>query len=207
MATTNGTLKYKQDDGSIVELNPVGVDARARNLAISAGQIANNAQDTANTAKDTANTALARIGNWQYEDTVVTRLEDLHKADIALDTRVKKLEIPSTGIYCGFMGYIGPQATITNFTVIIPIPAYIELLLANNVDVEVSISGGTGGTYIEVVTESLGYMKVTVNTIRFKGRNIEISCTRDAGAAIHSGYIVASRDGGVVDTTLLHFAI
>lgn len=30
---TNGTLKYKQDDGSIVELNPAGVDAEARALA------------------------------------------------------------------------------------------------------------------------------------------------------------------------------
>ena len=30
---TNGTLKYKQDDGSIVELRPVGVDAEARALA------------------------------------------------------------------------------------------------------------------------------------------------------------------------------
>ena len=30
---TNGTLKYKQDDGSIVELHPVGVDAEARALA------------------------------------------------------------------------------------------------------------------------------------------------------------------------------
>lgn len=30
---TNGTLKYKQDNGSIVELNPAGVDAEARALA------------------------------------------------------------------------------------------------------------------------------------------------------------------------------
>ena len=30
---TNGTLKYKQDDGSIVVLNPAGVDAEARALA------------------------------------------------------------------------------------------------------------------------------------------------------------------------------
>lgn len=30
---TNGTLKYKQDDGSIVELHPVGVDTEARTLA------------------------------------------------------------------------------------------------------------------------------------------------------------------------------
>lgn len=30
---TNGTLKYKQDNGSIVELHPVGVDAEARALA------------------------------------------------------------------------------------------------------------------------------------------------------------------------------
>ena len=30
---TNGTLKYKQDDGSIVELNPAGLDAEARALA------------------------------------------------------------------------------------------------------------------------------------------------------------------------------
>lgn len=32
MATVNGTLKYKQDDGSIVELSPVGVDARVTKL-------------------------------------------------------------------------------------------------------------------------------------------------------------------------------
>lgn len=31
---TNGTLKYKQDDGSIVELHPVGVDAEAQALVI-----------------------------------------------------------------------------------------------------------------------------------------------------------------------------
>lgn len=30
---TNGTLKYKQNDGSIVELHPVGVDAEARALS------------------------------------------------------------------------------------------------------------------------------------------------------------------------------
>lgn len=30
---TNGTLKYKQDDGSIVTLHPVGVDTEARTLA------------------------------------------------------------------------------------------------------------------------------------------------------------------------------
>ena len=30
---TNGTLKYKQDDGSIVALHPVGVDTEARTLA------------------------------------------------------------------------------------------------------------------------------------------------------------------------------
>lgn len=41
---TNGTLKYKQDDGSIVELNPVGVDAEARALATAEANRAKTAE-------------------------------------------------------------------------------------------------------------------------------------------------------------------
>lgn len=40
----NGTLKYKQDDGSIVELNPAGVDAEARALATAEANRAKTAE-------------------------------------------------------------------------------------------------------------------------------------------------------------------
>lgn len=43
---TNGTLKYKQDDGSIVELNPAGVDAEARALATAEAARAKAAEQT-----------------------------------------------------------------------------------------------------------------------------------------------------------------
>ena len=48
-----GTLKYKQDDGSVIELNPLGVDTEARTSATAA-----------QTAADKANT---NIGNWNTD--------------------------------------------------------------------------------------------------------------------------------------------
>lgn len=129
MAIVNGTLKYKQDDGSIVELGPVGVDARARTLATAAGQIANNAQIAADNADATAKTALQCIGNWPLTDptdTITTEVE-------TLNTRVTNLEnaggtqtvyhVPMVGFINGFFNH--------GFIVNIPMPENLITALVN----------------------------------------------------------------------------
>ena len=57
-----GILKYKQDDGSIVELNPAGFVAQT---TYNEGQAAQDAKITA--AQTAANKANANIGNWETE--------------------------------------------------------------------------------------------------------------------------------------------
>lgn len=144
MATINGTLKYKQDDGSIVELNPVGVDS---------------------TARTTANNNANVIGEWDLthdisggEDitTVLDRvaadlsneITDRKNADTALDRRVTKLErlppldFPIIGIFTG----TGPNDTIT---IAVPIPSAVRLLSAKGHVPTFSISGGTIGVVFE----------------------------------------------------------
>lgn len=129
MAIVNGTLKYKQDDGSIVELGPVGMDARARTLATEAGQIANNAQIAADNADATAKTALQYIGNWPLTDptdTITTEVE-------TLNTRVTNLEnaggtqtvyhVPMVGFINGFFNH--------GFIVNIPMPENLITALLN----------------------------------------------------------------------------
>lgn len=143
MATINGTLKYKQDDGSIVELGPVGVDARARTLATAAGQTANNAQTAANYAQTAADTALQYIGNWPFTnptDTITTEVK-------TLNTRVKKLErlptldLPIIGIVTG----TGPNTV----TIDVPIPSVVRFLTVKGYIPTFSILGGTVGVIFE----------------------------------------------------------
>ena len=167
MATFNGTLKYKQDDGSIVELNPVGVDARARTLATAAGQTANNAQTAAENVQQTVNGIATQIQlieqttgyNASPEDVPATSIkesiEDLDTTINSLDTsvgnleaRVRKLErlptldFPIIGIFTG----TGPNNTIT---IAVPIPSVVRLLSAKGHVPTFSISGGTIGVVFE----------------------------------------------------------
>lgn len=143
MATINGTLKYKQDDGSIVELGPVGVDARARTLATAAGQTANNAQTAAEYAQAAADTALQYIGNWPFTDPTDTITTEVK----ALNTRVKKLErlptldLPIIGIVTG----TGPNTV----TIDVPIPSVVRFLTLKGHIPTFSILGGTVGVIFE----------------------------------------------------------
>lgn len=143
MATINGTLKYKQDDGSIVELNPVGVDARARTLATAAGQTANNAQTAADNAQSAADTALQYIGDWPLTaptDTITTEVK-------TLNTRVKKLErLPALDLpIIGIVTSTGPNTV----TIDIPIPSVVRFLTVKGHFPTFSISGGTIGVIFE----------------------------------------------------------
>ena len=143
MATINGTLKYKQDDGSIVELNPVGVDARARTLATAVGQTANNAQTAADNAQSAADTALQYIGDWPLTaptDTITTEVK-------TLNTRVKKLErLPTLDLpIIGIVTSTGPNTV----TIDVPIPSVVRFLTLKGHVPTFSISGGTVGVIFE----------------------------------------------------------
>lgn len=132
MATTNGTLKYKQDDGTIVELNPVGVDNTAR-------QAANNAQTA-------ADTALQYIGDWPLTDptdTITTEVKTLNNS-VAKLKYVPALDLPIIGIFTE--AGTGPNATIT---IAVPIPSVVRLLSAKGHFPTFSISGGTIGVVFE----------------------------------------------------------
>lgn len=109
---TNGTLKYKQDDGSIVELNPVGVDNTARTrLNAQATQIHCIEQTTGYTAD------LAEVPATSMKESID-----------ALSTKVKNLEknLPKTfaiefGKGCNFT--LGATST-TSMISDIPIPYF-----------------------------------------------------------------------------------
>lgn len=122
MATFNGTLKYKQDDGNIAELNPVGVDARARTLA---------------------DTALKYIGDWPLTaptDTITTEVK-------TLNTKVKKLErLPSLDL--PIIGILTSNSPNT-ITIDVPIPSVVRFLTVKGHVPTFSISGGTVGVTFE----------------------------------------------------------
>lgn len=143
MATINGTLKYKQDDGSIVELNPVGVDARARTLATAAGQTANNAQVAADNAQSAADTALQYIGDWPLTaptDTITTEVK-------TLNTKVKKLErLPTLDL--PIIGIV-TDTGLNTVTIDVPIPSVVRFLTVKGHVPTFSISGGTIGVIFE----------------------------------------------------------
>lgn len=166
MATINGTLKYKQDDGSIVELNPVGVDARARTLATAAGQTANNAQTAAENVQLTVNNITTLIKlieqttgyNASPEDVPATSIKEsiedldttIYNLDTSvgnLETKVKKLErlptldLPIIGIVTG--------TGSNTVTIDVPIPSVVRFLTLKGHAPTFSISGGIIGVVFE----------------------------------------------------------
>ena len=155
MAIVNGTLKYKQDDGSIVELGPVGVDARARTLATAAGQIANNAQTAAENVQRNVNNIATQIQLIEQTTGYTASPEDVPatsmKESIAtLNTKITKLErLPALDL--PIIGIFTDAGTVPNgtITIAVPIPSVVRLLTAKGHIPRFSISGGTIGVVFE----------------------------------------------------------
>lgn len=159
MATVNGTLKYKQDDGDIVAINPIGVDNTARKNVL----IAVNTIGTWQLDNPTSSIADV-IGQWDMThdvsggETITTVLDrtsahlsneitDREKADTALDTRVTKLEnaggtqtvyhVPVVGIITGFFNH--------GFIVSIPMPENLITALVNGKSFSSAVLKRLGG--------------------------------------------------------------
>ena len=190
MAIVNGTLKYKQDDGSIVELGPVGVDARARTLATAAGQIANNAQTAAEDVQRNVNSIVTQIQlieqttgyNASPDDVPATsmkasieNLDTSMKASIEnLNKRVKKLE--PTSFFIPLYGFC--SATGTNMcTITVPKPAYLRHIEQKGFILSYTVSGGTVGNVLHFfINGNISTSPFTPN-ITEHGDFIDIDCT------------------------------
>lgn len=224
MATFNGTLKYKQDDGSIVELNPVGVDARARTLATAAEQIANNAQTAAENVQLTVNgiTTLIQLieqttgYNASPEDVPATSIKEsieeldttINNMDMtinSLDMRVRKLErlptvdFPFIGIFTG----TGPDNTIT---IAVPIPSVVRLLSTKGHVPTFSILGGTAGVMFEYNDANI-IKSFMLSSVSVSDLGVFVSITgkpAPSSLAIHPGTFVWSSYKQAATVTTLH---
>ena len=203
MAIVNGTLKYKQDDGTLVELGPVGVDARARTLATAAGQIANNAQIAANNAQTAADTALRYIGDWPLTDptdTITTEVETLNTRVTKLE-RLPSLDFPIIGI-CTEAG-TGLNRTIT---IVVPIPSVVRLLSAKGHYPEFSISGGTIGVVFEYKDPDSTIHNFALSSVSVSDLGLFVSITGKSSVSlpIEPGEFVWSSYKQAATATSLH---
>ena len=185
MAAINGTLKYKQDDGSIVELNPVGVDSTARTKAN------NNANTIGAWEFNNPLSSIATvIGEWDLSHdisggeniaTVLDRvaadlsneITDRKNADTALDTRVTKLEPASFFIpLYGFCSAIGTNMC----TITVPKPAYLRHIEQKGYFLSYTVSGGTVGNILHFFTNGEISTSPFTPTINEYGDFITIDC-------------------------------
>lgn len=223
MATFNGTLKYKQDDGSIVKLNPVGVDARARTLATAAGQIANNAQTAAENVQQTVNTIATQIQlieqttgyNVSPEDVPATSIkESIENSDTrinnlimsvrSLEASMKKLErlptldLPIIGIVTG----TGPNTV----TVDVPIPSVVRFLTLKGHIPTFSILGGTVGVIFEY-NDANTIKKFALSSVSVSDLGVFVSITgtpASSSLAIKPGTFVWGSYKQAATVTTLH---
>lgn len=179
MATFNGTLKYKQDDGAVVELKPVGVDSTAR---ASLNNIATQIQLIEQTTGYNASP----------EDVPATSM----KASINnLNTRVKKLEPDSFFIpLYGFCSETGANSC----TIAVPKPAYLRHLEQKGYLISYAVSGGTVGNVLHFYTDGNISSTTFTPTITQYGDFIIIACelmssgTPSIGSVVFGDYANAA---------------
>lgn len=170
MATINGTLKYKQNDGSIVELNPVGVDSTARTTANNnANAIGEWALTHDISGGENITTVLDRVAS-----DLSNEITDRKNADTALDKRVTKLEpnsffIPLYG-FCSGTG--NNMCTIT-----VPKPAYLRHIEQKGYFLSYTVVGGTVGNVLHFFTNGEISASPFTPTITEYGDFITIDCT------------------------------
>lgn len=136
---TNGTLKYKQDDGSIVELNPAGVDAEARALATAEANRAKAAEQKLENDK-ADKSAIPDVS------ALVTK-ETYNAGQAAQDAKIAALKAVTPDILPYQFDRISISSFIYSSTFNISyVTAYIDLpwLHSQNHQLTASISGGSG---------------------------------------------------------------
>lgn len=201
MAIVNGTLKYKQNDDSIVELNPVGVDNTARNTAN------HNANTIGKWELNNPISSIAGVvGKWDAEhdvsgdETITTSVKRLNTRVSNLE-RLPALDLPIIGIYTE--NGTGLNRTIT---IAVPIPSVVRLLSAKGHVPTFSISGGTIGIVFEYedpdgTIHTFGLSSVTVSDL---GVFVSITGKTSLSLAINPGAFVWGSYKQAATVTTLH---
>lgn len=135
---TNGTLKYKQDDGSIVELNPAGVDAEARALATAEANRAKAAEQKLENDK-ADKSAIPDVS------ALVTK-ETYNAGQAAQDAKIAALKAVTPDILPYQFDRISISSFIYSTFSTSYVTAYIDLpwLHSQNHQLSARISGGSG---------------------------------------------------------------
>ena len=135
---TNGTLKYKQDDGSIVELHPVGVDAEARALANAETERAKAAEQKLENDK-ADKSAIPDVS-------VLVTKETYDAGQAAQDAKIAALKATAPDILPYMFDRISISSAIYSSINTSYATAYIDLpwLHSQNHQLSARISGGSG---------------------------------------------------------------
>lgn len=135
---TNGTLKYKQNDGSIVELHPVGVDAEARALS-------NAETERAQAAEQKLENDKADKSAIPDVSALVTK-ETYDAGQAAQDAKIAALKATAPDILPYMFDRIGISSAIYSSINTSYATAYIDLpwLHSQNHQLSARMSGGSG---------------------------------------------------------------
>lgn len=193
----NGTLKYKQDDGSIVELTPVGVDTEARALATTEAARAKAAEQKLENDK-ADKSAIPDVS------ALVTK-ETYDAGQAAQDAKIAALKAVAPDILPYLFDRISISSTIYSSVGISYAVAYIDLpwLHSQNHQLTARLSGGTGFYIVNLRDGSVqsvdnGSITVFATCDSSKPYHVNVGFQLSATIAAKTPYLVYSTSAFVV---------
>ena len=187
---TNGTLKYKQDDGSIVELHPVGVDTEARTLATTEAARAKAAEQKLENDK-ADKSAIPDVS------TLVTK-EIYDAGQAAQDAKIAALKAVTPDILPYMFDRISISSAIYSSISASYAVAYIDLpwLHSQNHQLSARMSGGSGFQIVNLRDGSVqsvdAGIDVFADCISSKPYHVNVGFRIPATIAANTPYLVVS---------------
>lgn len=194
---TNGILKYKQDDGSIVELNPAGVDAEARTLA------------TAEAAR--AKAAEQKLENDKADKSAIPDVSALVTKEIydagqaAQDTKIAALKAIAPDILPYSFDRISISSAIYSSASTSYAVAYIDLpwLHSQTHNLTARLTGGSGFNVVNLINGSVqsvdnGNITVFTTCDSYKPYHVSVGFQLPATIAANTPYLVYSTSAFIV---------
>ena len=186
----NGTLKYKQNDGSIVELHPVGVDAEARALA-------NAETERAKAAEQKLENDKADKSAIPDVSALVTK-ETYDAGQAAQDAKIAALKATAPDILPYMFDRISISSAIYSSINTSYATAYIDLpwLHSQNHQLSARVSGGSGFMIVNLRDGSVQAVddgiKVFADCISSKPYHVNVGFQIPATISANTPYLVVS---------------
>lgn len=187
---TNGTLKYKQDNGSIVELHPVGVDTEARTLATTEAARAKAAEQKLENDK-ADKSAIPDVS------ALVTK-ETYDAGQAAQDAKIAALKAVTPDILPYMFDRISISSAIYSSIDASYAVAYIDLpwLHIQNHQLSARMSGGSGFMIVNLRDGSVqsvdAGISVFADCISSKPYHVNVGFQIPATIAANTPYLVVS---------------